>query len=199
MFQNNMSSTASFMQLSLAVFSLGLLITCTFSQTIQNQPSTPLEDLEDASNHLFPSSSISKIIGGSTVTSSGKYPWFSLLLTQNRNGGGYGLDGCGATLVTDEFLITAAHCIDRADTTATSASASTHVGIGVLSTKRGNQGQRLQIIPIEKTFVHPLYNNDNLIFVHDVALIKISKSSTITPLNMDIDGISESYTSGTLV
>ena len=194
-----MSSTASFAQLYLRVFSLVLLIAThtTFSQSLRNQPLTSLEDLEDASNHLFPPSSISKIIGGSTVTSSGKYPWFSLLLTQNVNGGGYGIYGCGATLVTDEFLITAAHCIDRPGNS--SSSASTHVGIGVLSTRRGNQGQRLEIIPIEKTFVHPLYSTDNVNFVHDIALIQISKSSTITPLHMDMDGMSESYTSGMFV
>lgn len=148
-------------------------------------------NLEDAiSSNDFPST-ISKIIGGSDVTVANKYPWFALFLHKIDNGaGGFRFDGCGATLVTKEFLITAAHCVIRPK----DVPDPTYVGIGILTFDAGNRGQKFEIVPIEETFVHPLYTKDD--FKHDIALIKIARPSSITPLNMDSMGTSEEYSTG---
>lgn len=173
------------------IFLFSHLLQITLSQSL-HKPSSLEHTLEDITD-FFPSS-ISKIIGGSEVNVINKYPWFSLLLQRNLTSRLFQLHGCGATLVTREFVLTAAHCIDTNPDTGTFPS---HVGIGVLTRQSGNKGQKLEIKKIQQTFIRPSYNETN--FNNDIALIKITSPSTITPMKMDDSGISVGYTTGCIL
>ena len=135
----------------------------------------------------------SKIIDGSEVSEAGKYPWYSLL--QYDFGGSYSWAGCGGTLVSPEFILTAAHCINEY------TSSFGAVWIGALTLDDGNGGQYSEIINNDSVFIHPLWDPERVsgaIFDGDYALLKLATPSSITPLNMD-GGISDGYTSSEFI
>ena len=129
-----------------------------------------------------------KIIDGSAVFEINKYPWFTLLL---HNIGSYTWAGCGGTLVSSEFILTAAHCINELTYFFGAA------WVGLLTLEEGNGGQYSEVINTGSVFIHPLWDPDkgvDPLFDGDYALLKLSVPSTIAPLDMD-KGISDRYTS----
>lgn len=125
------------------------------------------------------------IIGGETVTS-GEFPWFTMLL-QEIEGKLY--FACGATLIAQQYVLTAAHCI-KEDTVYGG------VWVGALSnvSGSGNGGQYSELIRIEKFIKHPNYDAD--VFDNDFALIKLQLSSGVTPAKLDTASVSDSYKTG---
>ena len=51
-------------------------------------------------------SSYTRIVGGDLVPNVGTYPWMTALMYEGKV-------FCGACLITNEIVITAAHCVDR--------------------------------------------------------------------------------------
>jgi trypsin len=114
------------------------------------------------------STNIQKIIGGSNAPF-GAYPWF------------VGAGGCGASLVSSEFILTAAHCSDFIY----------KVHVGLVCKFGNNCDQKKESFLVAEKFQHPLYNENSL--AYDFALMKLDSQSTITPVELDFGDYSPNY------
>jgi trypsin len=114
-----------------------------------------------------------KIIGGTKVVYN-KYPWFCYLLIK-KSDGKYAF--CGGSLIYDQWVLTAAHCVDTA------------VSIIVTLNTNTITDPPPSAITVDATelYVHPNYSRDN---ANDIALIKIPPVSVI-PISMAKSSVSE--------
>lgn len=123
------------------------------------------------------------IIGGDLVDA-GEYEWFA----RGVNSFG-GWAGCGGSLVTPEFVLSAAHC---------SWETSDGFQIGALCSPYvtgSNCGQYVETIYAKNVFDHPYFNSPYGLS-NDFSLIQLKSQSTIKPVNMDKGTLSTSYTGG---
>ena len=113
-----------------------------------------------------------QVVGGTAVPH-GKYPFVAALMDEQRLGDDYDKQFCGGTLIDQDSVLTAAHCVDWVS----EAQLRVTVGRTVLSS---NQGQKRHVSNI---FIHPRYNaNTN---AHDAAVLKLSSSvSGIEPIEL---------------
>nr|XP_046244149.1 coagulation factor IX isoform X2 [Scatophagus argus]XP_046244150.1 coagulation factor IX isoform X2 [Scatophagus argus]XP_046244152.1 coagulation factor IX isoform X2 [Scatophagus argus]XP_046244153.1 coagulation factor IX isoform X2 [Scatophagus argus]XP_046244154.1 coagulation factor IX isoform X2 [Scatophagus argus]XP_046244155.1 coagulation factor IX isoform X2 [Scatophagus argus]XP_046244156.1 coagulation factor IX isoform X2 [Scatophagus argus] len=96
-----------------------------------------------------------RIVGG-LLEKRGGSPWQVLI----RRSDGYGF--CGGTLVSDRWVVSAAHCLEEpAD----------HVTIGDLDKMRPDPGE--QLIKIQKVIVHPHFHS--FTFDSDIALLYLAQ------------------------
>uniref|UniRef100_A0A3B3ZU09 Peptidase S1 domain-containing protein n=1 Tax=Periophthalmus magnuspinnatus TaxID=409849 RepID=A0A3B3ZU09_9GOBI len=96
-----------------------------------------------------------RIVGGVTARR-GEWPWIGSLQYQR-------LHRCGATLIHSKWLLTAAHCFKsdpNPNNWAVSLGSVLRSGVGAL------------VIPIQRVFIHPRFNNTNMNY--DVALLELS-------------------------
>ncbi len=149
-------------------------------------------------NTIFKSSSEEKLknvgsnrIVGGTFVPVGTYPWFTLL--SYKLGSLEYEQGCGGILVSPEWVLTAAHCIDY------NMRNSGAVRVGALSfpfSEGNNGGQNVEYFNVISAKRHPDYNARTT--QNDFGLLHLDGSSTITPVPMDSNNLSESYSTGEL-
>ncbi|XP_031167106.1 coagulation factor IX [Sander lucioperca] len=96
-----------------------------------------------------------RIVGG-VLDKPGGSPWQVLL----RRSDGYGF--CGGTLVSDRWVISAAHCLEETID---------HVTIGDYDKHRPDPGE--QLIKVQKVFVHPHFHS--FTFDSDIALLFLAQ------------------------
>ena len=125
----------------------------------------------------------SNIVGGTAVPAN-KYPWFAEGLLSD------GSWHYGGSLVTPEYIITAAWCVDDRYFSIFSYK------IGALSKDDTVQNSVHETIEVAKMTVHPNYAITTL--ENDFALVKLKQRSTITPVKMDQGTVSPNYPSGEL-
>lgn len=120
-----------------------------------------------------------RIVGGDPTPKI--YPWF----VRFEN-----VVTCGGVLISPEFVMTAAHCVK--DKLLLEYAGSLQIGALCAPFTNGqNCNQPVERIGIKKIFVHPNYNP--VTFDRDVALIRLDRPSTITPVEVDQNGISTFY------
>ncbi|KAK2820323.1 hypothetical protein Q5P01_023282 [Channa striata] len=103
-----------------------------------------------------------KIVGGSNAPP-GKWPWQVSLQE-------FGIHACGGSLINREWVMSAAHCVDGADTTRWQVS----LGRENLQGTNPNEVSR----SIERAIVHPNYDSNDQ--NNDIALVKLSSPVTFT-------------------
>ncbi|XP_077961305.1 coagulation factor X isoform X1 [Gasterosteus aculeatus] len=102
-----------------------------------------------------------RIVGG-VLEKPGRSPWQVLLCRSD----GYGF--CGGTLVSDRWVVSAAHCLEETPD---------HVTLGDYDKRRPDPGE--QVIKVQKVFVHPHFHS--FTFDSDVALLYLDRPAVRSP------------------
>jgi len=107
------------------------------------------------------------IVGGKDVDVAGKYPWQISL--QKR-----GSHICGGALVAENWVATAAHCVEGAKAKQLT------VVTGLLEREwNGNSGTP-QVVKVSEIHQDPEYPGEDMFMTHDIALLKLKK-----PVNLN--------------
>ncbi|XP_034404407.1 coagulation factor IX, partial [Cyclopterus lumpus] len=102
-----------------------------------------------------------RIVGG-VLEKPGGSPWQVLVCRSD----GYGF--CGGTLVSDRWVVSAAHCLEQT---------ADHVTIGDYDKRRPDPGE--QVIKVQKVFVHPHFHS--FTFDSDIALLYLARPVVRSP------------------
>ncbi|KAM7347511.1 chymotrypsin-1 [Cochliomyia hominivorax] len=108
-----------------------------------------------ASTEAIPTS---RILGGIDV-SAGQYPWVASVRVD-------GAHECVGSIINEEFILTAAHCVSLLGTTSIDIQRVT-VRIGSVNQFAGGQ-----IVKIKSIVIHPSYGN----FLHDISLLRLEQN-----------------------
>ncbi|CAB9516170.1 Chymotrypsin-like elastase family member 1 [Seminavis robusta] len=114
--------------------------------TRRNQEEDGTVDLEQESN---------TVVGGTTA-SDGEFPFFAL----------FGDTNCGGTMISDNRVLTAAHCV--------ASGAPRSVRVGASTTSNGVE------VGVSCSKTHPDWNSETP-FINDVAVLKLFGSTTVSP------------------
>ena len=116
-----------------------------------------------------------KIINGVPGTTK-DYPWV------------VNYEGCGGSLISAEWVLTAAHCFNDASNTGVNTSIENRSPVILLSDNIQPPSADAQTIPISQIITHPSYNISS--FDNDIALIKLSRAvSNPTPVGLNADTV----------
>ena len=125
-----------------------------------------------------------KIVGGASISISSA-PWQVAIIDRAARSNYHG-QFCGGSLVSSEWIVTAAHCVVSGFSVTQPASIGIQVGNAKLDTKR------LSVLSVSAIQVHPSYSSaeEN----NDIALIKLSSpvsfSSSIAPISINRTAVS---------
>jgi len=118
-----------------------------------------------------------QVVGGKAVPN-GKYPFVTALLDNRRGSTAYEQQFCGGTLIDEDSVLTAAHCVVGTPTGPLRVT----VGRTVLNSDQG------QVRGVARIFIHPDYRQPCR-NCHDAAVLKLeSPVSNITPIRLAASG-----------
>jgi secreted trypsin-like serine protease len=100
---------------------------------------------------------------GKDFASNGSFPWMAALLIDGRS-------FCGGSLISDQYVLTAAHCTDGAKKIT--------LLLGALNIKAKEDGRVIYNITSESIFQHPDYNRNTI--THDITVIKLPERVKFT-------------------
>jgi secreted trypsin-like serine protease len=113
-----------------------------------------------------------QIVGGSAV-SNGKYPFVAALLDKRYGSTAFKQQYCGGTLIDQDSVLTAAHCVKGRTLTPLRVT----VGRTVLNSDQGKKRR------VARIFIHPRYNRNTS--ARDAAVLKLSRPvSGIAPIKL---------------
>jgi len=111
----------------------------------------------------------------------GRYPWMATLTTT-----GLASNHCGATLIADRWVITAAHCTYNIDTSAMEVILNPYL--------QENPQPYADTIKVDKVIVHPRgFGTANDSLYADIALLRLNRPSSIRPIQLAVLGDASWY------
>merc|ERR1712018_864040 len=114
------------------------------------------------------------IVGGHDVATAGKWPWQASLRYEFSH-------WCGASLISDTWLVTASHCADNPDIH------SYQVTLGQHDRETEKQGKPSRY-PVKKIIMHPEYvPNSRKGYPNDIALVQLSRPAKLSQYVQPID------------
>lgn len=111
-----------------------------------------------------------RIIGGEEAPHNA-WPWFAILMVQRRKSGKFSPE-CGATLIADRFIVTAAHCVLEQGKRQITKSR-IRVRLGESNLKKQNDGE--VDFDVAAILTHPKFERKT--FKNDLALIKLERKA----------------------
>ncbi|XP_022088735.1 uncharacterized protein LOC110978224 [Acanthaster planci] len=131
-----------------------------------------------------------RIVNGTKVEMGG-WPWMAYLRLDNVTNGHI---VCGASLIADRWLTTAAHCVSSPNAFGMLIS---NIVIGDIHLME--ESRYHQTVPVERIYTHPGYNPK--ILTNDIALLKLARpvemNNYVRPVCLDLpteDDVTEKYT-----
>jgi serine protease len=179
-FQKHLLALASGMLCAFAVHAADPINTAT--QQSSTQQTNTQQTATIASTPSQDSGPIRPYIVGGEESVPGSRPW---MVSLQR-----GSHFCGGSLIKNDWVLTAAHCVDGSSPTGLRAV----IGRHDLNTSTG------QSITVSQIIVHPSYNDSTS--DNDIALLKLSSPTTLNPTLMqipDIDLMNEAAAPGDMV
>lgn len=114
---------------------------------------------------------IGKITGGSGADIA-QYPWQALVYYNNHM--------CGASLIADQYAVTAAHCL-RPTNGALDTDLGNYVFFGVTNLTNGAQNKQMQRLSISEIIRHPNFTERAQGYaMNDLAIVKLAKTVNIS-------------------
>ncbi len=120
-----------------------------------------------------------RIIGGD-ASSRGQFPYMAALV-RNRSGLLDSRQFCGASLISDQWLMTAAHCLfDQFG--GRISSDSFRVVVNTLNLRTESPDELI----VANYFIHPAYDNNDLLSRNDIALIELANEVSPAPTSVSL-------------
>ncbi|XP_071027549.1 tryptase-2-like [Oncorhynchus clarkii lewisi] len=138
--------------------------------------------VQDAAESFVPQARSS--IAGGKDAQKGSWPWIVYLLITDNTGS----FRCGGSLLTEEWVLTAAHCVDPNDNPIPDRSSI------ILETHSLNEPSVLYR-SISRIVSHPQYQKQRFALLHDIALVKMREKVSFSSLvkNMSLPKPSEVF------
>ncbi|KAL0993622.1 hypothetical protein UPYG_G00110690 [Umbra pygmaea] len=114
-------------------------------------------------------------IAGGEEAPRGSWPWMAYVKSITEGGNSF---ACGGSLITKDWVLTAAHCVDPEEDVILEQS---RVYLGVHSIKELDDPDVVVRI-MSNVVIHQNYNYLSSGFVNDIALVKLSQSVSLTKL-----------------
>ncbi|XP_017076142.1 transmembrane protease serine 9-like [Drosophila eugracilis] len=168
------------MKVIAAVFLCALI----FRDSLTLPPSTHLPPANEIPGDTICGKDIamSQVVGGKEALRT-DFPWMVLLEFLK---GKYLGTQCAGSVITSQYVVTAAHCLDEDDEDSPGKLQSVILGVHNRSSLIDCQGEACEPgvmkVDVEETLMHPGYVNRKTNYsVHDIALIRLAKKVPYTP------------------